>query len=118
MKKSKKKHPTLSHLDSILSRIIRQDDVSSLEDGQEYVCPTCNHTVKPCEENPQHTCPTMVKEGTQIDLLEQAETKNVQGQSTRCLRCGKQISEKQLEKNPLAEVCQSCQATAIQRKKC
>jgi len=110
--KRRKPLSTLSKVNALLSKMLNEREVGSLDEGEEYICPTCNLPVKPCEEHSGNTCPVMIKGETEMAHLEQIESKLTRGESVRCINCGSAIPMRQLERNPLREVCGSCSATA------
>lgn len=97
--------------------MFHKNDVSDLQEGEEYVCPTCDQLVKPCEKHSDETCHLMVKGNTEVDLLEKEGSKRLKFKEVVCLECGNAILEKELAKNPLVEVCSSCQNRTIYRGK-
>ncbi len=109
--KRRKSLSTLSRVNSVLTKMSQRSEVGNLGEGAEYICPTCNLPVKPCEEHSTNTCPEMVKGETEIAHLEQIETKTSRGEAVHCVSCGSVIPKRQLQRNPLREICGSCLPT-------
>jgi len=116
MRKRRKSLSTLSQVNSVLGKMSKRSEVGNLEEGKEYICPTCNLPVKPCEEHSANTCPTMIKGETEIDHLEQIEMRRSRGEEVCCINCGTVIPKRQLQRNPLREICGTC-LTAVNRKR-
>lgn len=117
MRKKKKNTLVETHLENALTRMFHKNDVIDPQEGAEYVCPTCDQLVKPCEKHFDETCHLMVKGNTEVDLLEKEGSKRLKLVEVVCLECGNAILEKELAKNPLVEVCSSCQNRTIHRGK-
>ncbi len=104
---SRKKDPrdaTVRKLRSTLKLIAGTSSAMSFEEGERYICAVCDLPLKLCLSDPTRQCASMILEGTELRLLRRAAR-----EVSQCVSCGTIISTKVLRKNPLAELCSSCQ---------
>jgi hypothetical protein len=106
-------------LRSALTNVQSSNFASSLDEGDAYICSTCDLAVKVCTGNPNAVCLLKVRQNTELDLLLHEYTSLVSGgPHRRCVECGKSFSQQELNKNPLRELCSTCrlQTRKVQRK--
>jgi hypothetical protein len=100
---------SLNKLKTILTEIAATPSAVSLGEGEAFICSVCQLPVKLCTADPTICCAHMRLDGTQLQLLRTTDKRG----STACIRCGKTISKKTLAKNPLTELCPSCQKSSL-----
>jgi hypothetical protein len=103
----KSKPSTVKKLRTVLTEIAVAAPSSSFAEGEKFVCSVCQLPVKLCNSDPTKRCEHMVLEGTELQLLRLAGKQQV----VRCIRCGDVIPERTLKKDPLAELCPTCQTS-------
>jgi hypothetical protein len=106
--KKSKRHSdpsTLRKLKTALTELSFTPPALSFAEGETFVCSTCHLPIKQCNADPDKQCTSKLVEGTEINLLRQAG----KGKPVACISCGGPIPKKSLEKNPLTELCPSCQ---------
>ena len=103
---------SLNTLKTMLTEIAATPTAVSLSEWEAFVCSVCQLPVKLCSADPTICCAHMRLEGTQLQLLRSSEGRG----SAACIRCGKIISKKILKKNPLTELCPSCQKSSLKLK--
>jgi|GEM_PF-1187287 Zn finger protein HypA/HybF involved in hydrogenase expression len=96
---------TLRKLKAALTELSFTPPALSFAEGETYVCSTCRLPVRQCNTNPDKRCASTLLEGTELNLIRKVG----KGKSVVCIRCGGPIPKKSLEKNPLTELCPSCQ---------
>jgi hypothetical protein len=96
---------TLRKLKSALTELSFTPPALSFAEGETFVCSTCRLPVRQCNADPEKRCSNMLLQGTEIQLLRQTG----RAKSVTCISCGGTIPKKALEKNPLTELCPSCQ---------
>jgi len=102
-------------LRNVLKKMQFSQDVWSIEEGERYICPTCNIPLKLCQGNPDALCKLKVTENTELSLLFNATGVGGTAVYGRCLLCGKRLSPRRMKKNPLQELCASCEAHKLKR---
>jgi RNA polymerase-binding transcription factor DksA len=107
----------MTSVSSTIGRIQSSDMIASFEDGDRYICSVCDLPVKVCAMNPAANCQFKVLENTELDLLRLMAKNLVAGKSQTCLECGKPLSSKQLNVNPLQELCAACQPRAQKKRR-
>ncbi len=95
----------LSKLKTALTEIAATPPALSFNDGEAFVCSVCQLPVKLCSADPTMCCADMRLEGTELQLIRRSGKRK----SVSCVRCGNTIPNKILKKNPLTELCPSCQ---------
>ncbi|HEY4613823.1 MAG TPA: hypothetical protein VII11_12625 [Bacteroidota bacterium] len=100
----------LRKLRETLSKATHSESISSLDDGEQYICTLCDLPVKPCLYKPSINCLTKVRTNTQLDFLSQAYRNAQNGTYGFCVKCHEPLTRRQLNKNPLQELCSSCNA--------
>jgi hypothetical protein len=103
---------TLRKLKTALTELSFTPPALSFAEGESFVCSTCNLPVRQCNADPEKRCVNMLLQGTDILLLRQAG----KAKSAVCISCGGPVSKKSLEKNPLTELCPSCQKASSKSK--
>jgi len=103
-RKKESRDATFRKLRSTLKDIAGTSPAMSFTEGERYVCAVCDLPLKLCLSDPTKQCASMILEGTELRLLLRA-ARDV----SQCVSCGTVISAKVLSKNPLAELCSSCQ---------
>lgn len=92
-------------LKTTLTHMVEIPASTSFKEGERYVCAVCERTVRSCNTDETKRCSHMLLDGTELQVLRERE----RGHEDTCLRCGKPILERERHKNPLAELCLSCQ---------
>ncbi len=107
----------LDNLRSTVNHMESSPLIASLEDGDRYICSQCDLPVKVCELNPRASCQFKVLESTELDLLRLMSRDLLAGKAGTCLFCGTPLSPQQLNRNPLRELCATCQSRAQKKRK-
>lgn len=81
---------------------------STLDEGEEFICRNCDVPEKPCVENPMYECPEKIMGGTQLESVLERSRLIMNGESPRCASCGKRLSVRQIQREPLSELCPAC----------
>ncbi len=97
-----------SQMNDILRRVGKADIGFLQEEAETYICALCDMERKPCEIHAGTKCATMIREGTELELLRQADKEQLSETYGHCIACGEQISHAILAQNPLAELCHVC----------
>jgi hypothetical protein len=79
-----------------------------MEEGEEYICSTCDLKIKVCAGNPRAFCIRKARDQTQLDILEGAHRDSRAGGKILCLCCLQPIHTRAIQQNPLAELCDAC----------
>ncbi|HXG38117.1 MAG TPA: hypothetical protein VNL36_05030 [Bacteroidota bacterium] len=95
-------------LRSALTNVHSSNFASSLDEGDTYICSTCDLAIKICAGNPNAICILKVRQNTELDLLLHEYASLLSGSHRHCVECGKTLSTRQLKKNPLLELCSTC----------
>jgi len=103
---------TIRKLRSALKHIAETSPRRSFEEGERYICSVCDLPLKLCLADPSKECAAMILEGTELQALRRAAKELL----SRCLRCGSALPKSLLRKNPLAELCPSCQSSSRKSK--
>lgn len=112
MRRAKHSVP-LRGVQAVVRKISTEQVLSSLAEGELYICPTCNLPVKPCERHSEAICSFMVQENTQLNLLGDSAKSAQKGAKRVCALCGEPLSVALLSRNPLRELCTTCQSHVI-----
>lgn len=97
-------------LRSALTNVQSSNLASSLDEGDTYICSTCDLAIKICAGNPNAVCILKVRQNTELDLLLHEYASLLSGVHRHCAECGKTLSTLQLKKNPLLELCSACRS--------
>ena len=103
---------SIRKLRTALKEIAQTSPGLSFEEGERYVCSVCDLPLKLCLADPTKRCATMILEGTELQALRRVAKEL----ASRCLSCGSVLPKSLLRKNPLAELCPSCERTARKSK--
>jgi hypothetical protein len=95
-------------LKATLTEMAVTPSTASFKEGESYICAVCELPVRVCNADETKRCSNMLLVGTQLQLLRETE----KGRSILCIRCGSKIPKSVLTKNPLAELCPSCQQSS------
>jgi hypothetical protein len=95
-----------------LTNVQSSNLVSSLDEGDTYICSTCDLAVKICAGNPTAVCILKIRQNTELDLLLHEYADLHSGARRQCVECGRPLSTRQLRKNPLLELCSLCRPRA------
>ncbi|OGU25240.1 MAG: hypothetical protein A2X66_06430 [Ignavibacteria bacterium GWA2_54_16] len=95
-------------LKATLTEMAVTPPTASFKEGERYICAVCELPVRQCNADETKRCSSMLLVGTQLQLLRQTG----KGRPILCLRCGRAIPKRALIKNPLAELCPSCQQSS------
>jgi hypothetical protein len=98
----------LNKLKTVLTEIAATPTAMSLSEGEAFVCSVCQLPVKLCTSDPTICCAHMRLEGTELQLVRSSGKRA----SVTCVQCGTIISKSTLKKNPLTELCPSCQKSS------
>jgi len=107
--------PLLKELNQVLGALPKESSKGTLEDGELYICPTCDLPLKPCELHSGNRCASMIRGNTQLAIVESTIHESMHSEQRFCLRCGQPIAKRLLSRNPLRELCSECSPNA-QRK--
>jgi hypothetical protein len=99
-------------LKATLTQMAATPPTASFKEGERYVCAVCELPVRPCNADETRRCSHMILVGTQLQLLRDTEKGNL----VLCVRCGSPLPKRLLRKNPLAELCLSCQHSSPKSK--
>jgi hypothetical protein len=103
---------TLRKLKTALTEMSFNPPALSVGEGEAFICSVCQLPIKLCNADPDMHCASKLLDGTQLQLLHRSG----KGRLVACLRCGGTIPKKSLEKNPLTELCPSCQRSTSKSK--
>ena len=106
--KKQSKSTAVKKLRAVLTEIAVTAPLDSFAEGEKFVCSVCQLPVKLCNTDPMKRCEHTMLEGTELQLLRRAGKVQV----VNCIRCGDAIPKRMLKKNPLAELCPSCQTSS------
>lgn len=104
-------------MNNLLSRLPDRNPGESKDEGENYICPTCELPVKPCEIHVGACCHLMLKESTELSLLEQRIHEVSHGIDRSCIQCGQMISSRQMKADPMRELCSDCKKKAVRKKR-
>ena len=102
---------------AVLTRMTTQPHLGSQAEGEAYVCTVCNLPVKPCEGDPDHECDAKLRGATVLEHLEQASRAAQRGDFGSCAACGKPFTKREKARDPLRELCRSCQQSNKPRRR-
>jgi len=95
-------------MNDVLRRLGKSEVEYLMNEAETYICALCDMERKPCEIHAGSKCAMMIREGTELELLRQAEKEQLGDSYGVCIVCGDQIPEEILAQNPLAELCHLC----------
>lgn len=107
----------LRELSAMLRNVETSVHANSLEEGDTYICSTCDLAVKICAGNPTAICLLKVRQNTELDLVRNALREWTAGTYGRCMACGKRITSQQLKLNPLQELCPACRSRTSKKRR-
>ena len=99
-------------LKATLTEMAETPPAASFKEGEQFICAVCELPVRQCNADETKRCSNMLLVGTELQLLRQTE----KGRSVLCIRCGGVIPKRVLTKDPLAELCPSCQHSSPKTK--
>lgn len=102
------KRTVQSEMNDVLRQIGKADMSFLIDEAEEYICALCDMERKPCEIHAGAKCAMMIREGTELELLRSAEKHQHAHTYGYCAICGNKIQSNLLRKNPLSEVCGTC----------
>jgi DNA-directed RNA polymerase subunit RPC12/RpoP len=95
-------------LKATLTEIAVTPPTASFKEGESYICAVCELPVRKCNADETVRCSNMLLVGTELQLLRDTG----KGRSVLCIRCGNPLAKRILAKNPLAELCPTCQQSS------
>jgi hypothetical protein len=78
------------------------------DEAETFVCAVCDLERKPCHIHAGATCAHKFRDGTELDLLREADRSYLAGVYGKCMMCGDTIPAAILGKEPLRELCPAC----------
>ena len=97
-----------SHMQKAIRQLGRMPTKDLFEEGENFICAVCDLERKPCHIHASATCTHMFKDGTELELLRQADRSYLSGAYGRCAMCGDLIPADILGEEPLREPCAAC----------
>lgn len=95
-------------MNAIIRRVGKTEAEHLLHEAETYICALCDMERKPCEIHAGIKCATMIREGTELELLRRAEKQQLSKSYGSCVICNNDIEQSVLALNPLAELCNTC----------
>jgi len=102
------KRTVQSQMNAIIRRVGKIDAEHLIFEAETYICALCDMERKPCEIHAGIKCATMIREGTELELLRRAEKQQLSESYGLCVICNNKIEQSILALNPLAELCTTC----------
>jgi RNA polymerase-binding transcription factor DksA len=97
-----------SRMNAVLRRLGECAPEHLTDEAEAYICALCDMERKPCEIHAGIKCSMMIKAGTELEHLRAAGGRNRWNTYGFCLRCSNPIESAALDRDPLAELCNSC----------
>jgi len=102
------KRTVQSQMNDILRRVGQAEIDFLIDEAETYICALCDMERKPCEIHAGTKCATMIREGTELEFLRNAEKDQLAQSYGNCFHCGNEIERSVLTRDPLAELCREC----------
>lgn len=97
-----------SQMNEVIRRVGKADVEHLIYEAETYICALCDMERKPCKIHAGIKCTTMIREGTELELLRRAEKQQISEAYGFCGICNNKIEQSILALNPLAELCNTC----------